>query len=408
MPTDESSRIHLYSQPDTQDKTFRLLICLKAGVNSSYNAAQITTGEELPGNTDILILPYLNPQDDEALYSFIKQVENQTSLERILILPKRFQTSKNHFPAALHDIRFQQHHLVFYEADICHEDVVSTIDQLISEILIKKQRAAEQNAVKSRGLAALWSKTRVRTGIYLLPVFALLLWGLIQILPRTLTLLASNESLRNVVSAPEITSIWLADSFNTIDQSLWTQVHQFKGTHPISVETDNSDLVFFTSEPVREDMYKLQSSQTWPFDNLQSLHVTFRIDEPTDAEAEVIITQEIYNVENPNRFIACDIRSGVETGSIECFIQDEDQKIILSNQMIFSLQESHDLTLVFIPSRYSMRFFLDDQFYGEMEIPSVEYWRERNFSLTLKSSINNLKSGSYMARIENLTLSQQP
>lgn len=408
MPTDESSRIHLYTQPVSQEQSRKLIACLEAGANSISKTAQFTTGEELPENADILILAYLDSQDDDALYAFIKRVENQTSHERILILPKRFQTSKNHFPAALHDIRFQQHHLVFYETDICHEEVVSTVNNLAAEILVKKQRAAEQNAVKGRGLAALWSKTRVRTGIYLLPVFALLVWGFILVLPRTLTLLASNDSLRKVVSAPEMSSVWLREGFDPMDQSLWTQKHLFKGIHHLNIDTENTDLILSADNPIKEDFYSLQSTQTWPMDNLQAASMNFRIDTPAAEGAESLISEKIVNAENPALAVVCTIQPDTESGTIECFAQDEKQKVVLPNLMTFSLGESHTLVMVFIPSRYSMRFFLDDQFYGELGIPSVEYWRERYFSLQIESSLKNLKSGGYAARIENVALSQQP
>lgn len=404
MPPNQSLRIHLYSQPVSQEKTQRLLACLAAS-----DTAQITEGGELPAGTDVLILPYADrQQDDDALYTFVKQIENQPNLERILILPRRFQSGKNHFPAALHDIRFQQHHLVFHDGEICSPQVVEAINTIASEILIKRKQAAEHNSDSNKGVSVLWNKTRVRTGIHLLPVFALLVWGFIQIMPRTLTLLASNDTLRNVVSPPEITSVWMSEGFNPLDQSLWTQVHRFKGLHFVSIDSENTDLILAADKPVEEDVYTLQSTQTWPMEKLQTLLVKFSVDETAATGAEAVLTQQIVNTENPVLAIACEIQSGIENGTIECFAQDEKQKVVLSNTMTFTLKESHELAMVFIPSRYGVRFFLDGQFYGEMEIPSVEYWRGRNFSLIVESSLKNLTSGTYTARIETLTLSQQP
>jgi len=259
-----------------------------------------------------------------------------------------------------------------------------------------------------RLLQRLWQNTKIRTGVYLLPLFALLVFGFFKLLPQTLTLLASNDSFANIISPPEMNSYWLNESFDSYSNSLWKEKHIYKGTTPVNIDSINKEISILSELPVQEDIFQTSTTQSWPIDDLQALKISFKADSITELKAEVSIEVKIENAENQSLAVVCKAQPHENIGSMLCFIQDIEKKAVLSNEIPFTVGEWHTLTMVFIPNRFSVQFFLDNHFYGEIEIPSVEYWRDREFIVAFGSSVSNLEISPLSLTFDNILLSHQP
>ena len=407
--------ILFYFSPTTQNKLTEIQKRIENSLPYEVTLLFLQKSEDMQ-NADWssisgVILIYDNAMiNDILLNQIVERIENRTSIERFIFLPKEFENNKNHFPPAFHTIRHQQHHLFFYDS---YKDFSKLIEELGEQIqeFVKRKKLENKNTIINHPsfFVRLWEKTAFRTGVYLLPVFAAIVVLIIQMLPKMLTVMASNPSLQDIIKPPEMTSIWFQDDFDTLKlNTVWSSDHKFKGVHPVYATDYLKNLIFYSSDlNIRADIFHLQTQETWPINELQAFKLSFFLDKAFGTEEKGYLLARIVNAENPDLFVSCEAGPKKEQNTVSCSIQDEKSSALLVNEMPFTSGEWHDLEFVFIPSRFSFQFFLDGLFYGEVEIPSVQYWRDRDFYLVIGSSITNLENGHFSGRFDDLLLSHQ-
>jgi len=242
---------------------------------------------------------------------------------------------------------------------------------------------------------------------YLLPVFALLIVIFIQLLPQTLTALAAKDSFRELVPAPAMKTLWVEDKFTSIDSSFWAESHKFRGAYFVDTNTDKQYLAVHTDKPVLEDQYQLQSVNSWPIEDLEALQISLKLDPVESSDTTAALAVRIINTKEDQYFVECQVLASQEAGTMQCSIDDKNQKAMLANAIPFSYGDWHVLTMAFVPSRYSFQFFLDGKVYGEVQIPAVAYWRGRNFAVRLGTELQGLSSGQFSAYFDEFELSYQ-
>jgi hypothetical protein len=159
---------------------------------------------------------------------------------------------------------------------------------------------------------------------------------------------------------------------------------------------------------VTDAFYQLESLQSWPLDELQSLSFSFVLSAMDDPAAKNALNLSLVLSEDSSYRLDCVTIPAKTEGKIQCQIQSPVQTEALSDAIPFSLGSRHTATLVFDPLTYSVQFFLDDQYHGRGEIQSVQYWRARNFNILIKDELQNMGSGSYSCELESLDLAHQP
>ncbi|NMC85672.1 MAG: hypothetical protein GYA58_10345 [Anaerolineaceae bacterium] len=404
----------LYIHPDQEENAQRVLSALQKVDDIQIHTILSQNGGELDSvdwdAIDLFVLFFSDHfSKDEVLFQVVQRIKKREHLERIFFLPANYQNSENHFPAVLHLLRFQQHHLFFYASQSLIETQINEAVAIARESWEEKQKRVGSQSGKpsEKWLARLWRKTAIRTGVYLLPVFALLIVIFIQLLPQTLTALAAKDSFRELVPAPAMKTLWVEDKFTSIDSSFWAESHKFRGAYFVDTNTDKQYLAVHTDKPVLEDQYQLQSVNSWPIEDLEALQISLKLDPVESSDTTAALAVRIINTKEDQYFVECQVLASQEAGTMQCSIDDKNQKAMLANAIPFSYGDWHVLTMAFVPSRYSFQFFLDGKFYGEVQIPAVVYWRGRNFAVRLGTELQGLSSGQFSAYFDEFELSYQ-
>jgi hypothetical protein len=404
----------LYIHPDQSENAQRVLSALQKVNDIQIHTHEFHNEDELNSidwdKIDLFILFFSDHfSEDEVLFQVAQRIKKREHLERIFFLPENYRNSENHFPAVLHPLRFQQHHLFFYNSQLLTETQINQAVAVARESWAEKQKRDNPAEEKSREkwLARQWKIPAVRTGVYLLPVFALLIVIFIRLLPQTLTALAAKDSFRELVPAPAMKTLWVEDKFTSIDSSFWAESHRFRGVYFVDTNIDKQYLTVHTDKPVLEDQYQLQSVNSWPIEDLEALQVSLKLDPVESSDTTAALAVRIINTEMDQYYVECQVFSSQQAGTMQCSVDDKNQKTMLANAIPFSYGDWHVLTMAFVPSRYSFQFFLDGKFYGEVQIPVVAFWRGRNFSVRLGTELQGLSSGQFSAYFDQFELSYQ-
>jgi len=108
----------LYIHPDQEENAQRVLSALQKVDDIQIHTILSQNGGELDSvdwdAIDLFVLFFSDHfSKDEVLFQVVQRIKKREHLERIFFLPANYQNSENHFPAVLHLLRFQQHHLFF-------------------------------------------------------------------------------------------------------------------------------------------------------------------------------------------------------------------------------------------------------------------------------------------------------
>ena len=201
----------------------------------------------------------------------------------------------------------------------------------------------------------------------------------------------------------------MQDSFRAIDTNTrWQEQHYYTGQQAMQTTFSDAGLRL-SADPLETDaVYQLDSLQSWPLDDLQSLSFSFSLSALDDPAAESALFFGLVLSQDSSYQLDCFIIPAKVDGRIQGQVQSPAQTVELSEAVPLSLGTKHTAALVFDPLTYSVQFFLDDQYQGQVEIQSVQYWRGRNFKLQIRDELQKLGSGSYSCQLETLNLAHQP
>jgi hypothetical protein len=202
---------------------------------------------------------------------------------------------------------------------------------------------------------------------------------------------------------------WLQESFKAIDSaSRWQEQHYYTGQQAMQTTFSGNILHLSASPVVTDAVFQLDSLQSWPLDELQSLSLSFGLSALDDPAAKNALVFGFYLSEDNSYRLDCLIVPAKTDGRIQCQVISPVQSEALSDAIPFSLGTQHTVTLVFDPLNYTLQFFLDDQYFGQREIQAVENWRTREFKLQIRAETQNLNSGSFSCELYSLSLAHQP
>jgi len=337
----------------------------------------------------------------ERLFEIVRYIEREKPLGRFIFLPKS--GGKEIIPPIFHPIRALQLQLFFYSPDEPPEAYLAEFEQDWSKFVNPVQ--SDQSRKRGKG-------SRARQAGFGLILFAsisiLFLAGLIaEIVP-----IAQKTVLHltpTAIRPPAATTFWLQESFQLVDtSSRWQEQHYYTGKQALKTEFSDAGLRLSAIPAVTEAVYQLDSLQSWPLDDLESLSFSFSLSAMDDPPAKSELVFGLALSEDSAYQLGCQIFPAKTEGRIQCQIQSPGQTEALSDAVPLSLNKKHTVTLVFDPQTYSVRFFLDDQYYGQNEIKYVQYWRTRSIVLHIQVRLQNMSSGSFACELESLNLAHHP
>lgn len=383
------------------DKVIEILSSIKPAAPSFkiLNEKMRFPKEIFPSLDAIIIIYTTELEKSETLYQLIQALEKREKIESFLVLPPQGE-NQSPFPALFHTIRFQPHSLLYYK--ISETGVIGIGD--VGEAIKEKLQTAHIEEGASQP-----PKSFLKRIIYMIPIIIALALGIINLFP------SAYRSISNVITEktswhpPVMEKLWLQESFDLLDtETVWTQTHKFKGKNYFSVDLGQQELQLSADAAVEDVIFELESQRHWELDDLQTLQASFSCDPLGSSDATAFLSFQIVLTENQEYLVGCWIKPEQTSGAVQCFIKEPEKEIQLSEEIFFSLQDWHTFTLVFDPKHYDLQFFLDDGYYGEVEIPDVQAWREREFALKINAELQNLEQGGFLCHIDNVFLAEQP
>lgn len=345
--------------------------------------------------TAVVILYTQELELSETLFHLLKEIEINPMLTRFFFLP--LTGEKKEIPVPFHSLRQQQHKLYYYQNqqpldltplfDAFKRDFDSFINP-------------NSNIVHTRSLSF-----TIIVIISIISLFIIVLISIVVPMAKDVLFVDTPTSVRPQSG----TAFWLRETFVTLDTVRnWQASNPYNGDEAIRYTISDGALQLSAFPVVNEATFQLDSQESWPLDQLQSLSFSFFLASMADPEAIAGFSIEIYLTENENNRLSCHILSEKSIGKVQCIIQESDQKTAISNPETFSYNDWHTTVLVFDPLTYSLQFFLDDNLYGKAEIQSVEFWRTRQFKLRINNQLQNLNTGKYSCILDTINLAHQP
>jgi hypothetical protein len=338
------------------------------------------------------------------LYEIVHNIDQNKPPGRFIFLPMT--GGKEIFPPVFHPIRALQLRLYYYLSGQSSNHLET---QLMAFNLDwqKFYLPVQDQPRRRRGSNA--SSRHAGFGFILLASFLILfLVGLIAVLIPTVqrTILPAAPTSPH---SPVASVFWLQESFKNLDTTArWQKQHYYNGQQPIQTTFSSTGMRLSADPMVSEAVFQLDSQQIWPLDDLQSLSFSFALSALNDPAAKSALVIGLFLSEDSSYRLDCLIIPASTNGMIQCQVQSPTQVDALSAAVLFSLDAEHTATLAFDPSTYTVQFFLDDQFYGQNEIRSVEYWRTRSFKLHIRNQVQDMSSGSYSCELYSIFLAYQP
>ena len=365
----------------------------------------------------LVVLFTKNLERNKNLYKIIKYIEPKTSLERFFVFIENMGGKKVIFPPLFHTIRAQQHH-VFPKPDQLNksvnwdqlqDDLVSEFkESLLKMVVHLKQEDTSPKLNLATRLKKIWSNPR--TIIILVSLLLLTLFGkaAFTLAPEFFTSLQPRQMLvGSAAEPPDMKSLWLNEEFFTLNKDRdWQETNKVKGTNTFSTNLNNYTLNVTAESAIEHAIYRLESIQQWPLDELQGLQASFQLQPLADDGSQAEIVFKIELVESPAYFFSCSAIPAATEGTLKCFVQEPNKKVVVEIPQSISLQEWHTVVLQFVPETYVVRFFLDEKYFGQSTIPSVEYWRDRDFHTSIQVELQDLQKGSFTIQCDNFLLAR--
>jgi hypothetical protein len=359
--------------------------------NKNYQAVVIvyTPGLELSG----------------SLFGIVQYIEGKNPPGRFIFLPET--GGGKQIPPIFHVIRYRQHNLYYYPASGHSPNLLETqLDPFKAawhEFTAPFPQDKPGGGKGRRRSVPLWL-------ILILSIIILTLIGLIYLnFPRFLDILPVPSPTSTPIRPPAATAFWLQESFQQINTSKhWQVQHYYYGRQTIQTNLPGAGLRLYAYPVVTDAVFQLDSLQSWPMDELQSLSFSFLLSGMSDPGAESSLVFSLYLSENSAYRLECVIIPAEAQGKIQCQVRSPAQTAPLSETAPLSLNTRHTASLVFDPHTYSLQFFLDDTYYGQRDIQAVEHWRSRNFKLQVMTRVKNMSTGTFSCELGALSLAHQP
>jgi hypothetical protein len=243
----------------------------------------------------------------------------------------------------------------------------------------------------------------------MIPVFIVLILAIIYLVP----MLAENMQAGSVVFDPSMkpetfNAFWLDEDFYSVDNSnTWEITNQHRGKIPLNSYTLSGEyMTIYANENITEAEFTLQSREHWPLDEFAGLQSTFQLEAVQSVDADAVLTYEVVLAGDDAYSFGCNVRPLMNEGNLECFIADpqEQEKVIIPYPETLSLDEWHVLTIEFNPTSYALRFFVDDTYFGQAAIPSVEQWKSKDFNAVIQITVNDLQESPFSIKIKRFQL----
>ncbi|HAF61186.1 MAG TPA: hypothetical protein DCK95_02540 [Anaerolineaceae bacterium] len=375
-------------------------------------------GENLKANQAYVILYTLELERDAKLFEVIQAIEQDSKAGTFFIFPNVDRKQKNPFPKIFHSLRFRQHYLYAYTQKGNKVDVTIFLESLVKDVQAYLKRIDEEEQFSASPetkktpiliLKNLWKNPRSRTILLLMPVFVVLIIYLIGLVPSTVETVQKAQITPVVVPPPDMREIWLEETFNdAFFHEEWNVSHRYRGKNHFNINFDGTALVIMAEPPIVDVVYSMESSNSYLLEELQALRMEFFFDPLVDPGSSTFTSMQLVQIEGAQYSLECRISPTDEQGMINCSIHEPDNSIALIGELSFSFGEWHSLTVSFDPTNYVVQLFLDDLYKGEAEIPSVEYWRDREMKVVFITEVQDLLESGYSYQLDNIVLSRQP
>jgi len=385
-------------------------------IHMADNTVQVPT--QVLDEMDAFVLLYTSHlEKNENLYKIISYIEPRASLERFFVFLENVAGEKISFPAIFHTIRAQQHH-VFPKPDKVNKSINRNQwqDDLLKdfkESLPKMTAPVKEEGISSKQsfftrLKKAWKSPRTIMVVISLALVIILGKVAISLAPEFFASMQPQQILVGSAAKPPVMEpLWLNEDFALKTTRDWQETNKYKGINSFSIDLRNNHLNVNAESAVEHAIYYLESINQWPLDELQGLQVSFQLQPITDEGSQAKIAFQIQLVENTAFFFGCSAVPSVTEGALDCYIQEPDQKVVVSTPQSITLKEWHTLALQFAPETYAVRFFLDGDYFGQSAIPSVEHWQGRDFLASIQVELQNWQKGFFTIQCDDFLLARQ-
>jgi hypothetical protein len=363
----------------------------------------------------VLFTPALN--QNAHLFDLIKAISYQRSLERFLVLPKENSTGKIPFPALLHPLRAQQHQIIGYSRntegkltlEAFEEAFLKTFNERLDKLCLgKENQAPEDPQGLFKAVDQAWNSPG--RNIVLISVLILigLIFGVYAGFPQFAD--AINDEIAASIlgfEVPEFGPAWVDEAFFRLNADQWEETHRYLGQDPLMVDFSEDGLSLRAITSLEQAIYYLDYLETFPIESLQGFEVSFMIETLPDGEGESEVSYQLALAENPETLCGCRLILKDREVVMECYLEEPDQRMVLAGPASISLNETHTLTMVFLPESYVFRFFMDDVYFGRMPIASVEDWLAQSLTASIQVEGKNLDQNAFSLSLDHVKIFQQ-
>jgi hypothetical protein len=342
-----------------------------------------------------------------SLFEIVNHIDQKRPIGRFIFLPGT--SGKEIMPPIFHPIRLLQLRLYTYSIS---EPPPNSFETQLEAFKDDWMKFLEPNPGKQpdrRGKGVGFNVIRIGLVLIILTIIIILIWRITLLLPIFIRQL--HPPTPTSIQPPTVTAFWLQESFQTIDTTTrWQVQHFYTGHQAMQTSFSEEGLRLSASPMVNMAVFQLDSLQNWPLDELQSLSFSFAVSAMEDSTAKNELVFGLYLKEDNTYRLDCVILPVKFEEVIQCQIQSPGHFYALSNAVPVSSDKKHTATLVFDPLTYTLRFFLDERYYGQQEIPTADipFWRTRSFNLEVRDRLENMNSGTHSCKIYHLDLARQP
>ncbi len=363
----------------------------------------------------ILFTPELDK--NAHLFDLIKAISHKHTLERFLVLPKESSTGKIPFPALLHPLRAQQHHIIGYSINQAGKLTLAAFEETLLKIfnlrLANHYLENEKQAPEDRlGLLTIvkqaWRSPRRNMILVSVLIFIGLILGAYALFPQFAD--AINDEIAASILGFEVPAFGPArvdENFIKIDPDQWQTTHRYQGQEPFMVEFVEDRLSLRAMNSIEQGIYRLDYLEAFPLEGFQGYEVSFVIERLAEGLGESDVSFLLALEENPEHLCGCHLVKKAGDHVMECYVEEPDQRMVLAGPASISANEKHTLTMVFLPESYVFRFFMDTVYFGRMAIASVEDWRQQSIAAAIQVEGKKLDQDAFGFSLDHVKIFQQ-
>lgn len=373
----------------------------------------------------LIILFSASLEKNENLYQLIRQIESRSDLERFLLFMDHNAGQAIAIPPIFHAIRAQQHH-IYPASDQLQEpaewqrmqsDLLQDLSAVLPALAEPPEKEEDQSTAGFiQRIRRMWRSPRTRMTAFSLLLLVGLGWLLSFLAPEFFSSLQPRQIIMGAASQPPLMQdFWLQENFSGADfPAGWVESNRLKGQQALSI----TRTAFFSREDpglkaeavaqTDHAIYRLQSEAAWQLNEMQAVTVGYQTASLVDESGQAGLDLQITLADHDDYLFGCRVEPSLVQAALACYIREPGQQSVVEYPQDVSLDEWHTLTIQFVPRSYSLRFYLDDRYFGQSAIPSPEFWRDRDFHASLQVELQDLNSGSFSALFDDFRLSRQP